>query len=137
MKELDLDLSITISAIIALAAVISPVITTVINNFHQLKIKKIELNQQHYEKTVLYQREIFENYLRETGKYVGSKGIDQNAAKEYSKTYLVAYLHAPKYLQEEMKRTNECITHTVKGDANLIHNVEHLISKIQEYLQSL
>ena len=37
------DLNLTITAIIALIALISPIITTIINNRYQLKLKKIEL----------------------------------------------------------------------------------------------
>lgn len=48
MNELKWDLSITISAIIAVAAIISPILTAVINNVHQRNMKKLELKEKHY-----------------------------------------------------------------------------------------
>lgn len=39
---MQIDLSLTITSIIALCAIISPIITTAINNHHQLSIKKME-----------------------------------------------------------------------------------------------
>ena len=55
----QIDLTITISVIIALCAIITPLITTLLNNQHQLKIKKLELEQVRIENTVLYKRSIF------------------------------------------------------------------------------
>ncbi len=39
---MQIDLSLTITSIIALCAIISPIITTAINNHHQSAMKKIE-----------------------------------------------------------------------------------------------
>jgi len=54
----EISLSFTITAIIALCALISPIATTLLNNRHQLKIKELELKQKHYEVTEVI-REIF------------------------------------------------------------------------------
>ena len=62
------DFTVTITAILGIAAVISPIATAIINNRYQLKVKKLELEQNHKDKTTYYVRSIFENYLRYTGK---------------------------------------------------------------------
>ncbi len=59
----QIDMTITISVIVALAAIVSPILTAIINNRYQLKLKKLELKQKEYEQTVLYKRKIFENSL--------------------------------------------------------------------------
>ena len=50
---MSVDLTITISAILGVAAVISPIATAIINNRYQMKLKKLELQQQHLEKNNL------------------------------------------------------------------------------------
>lgn len=56
MNELKWDLSITISAIIAVAAIIFPILTAVINNVHQRNMKKLELKEKHYSQTASYKK---------------------------------------------------------------------------------
>ena len=57
---MKLDLTITVTAILGIAAIISPIATTIINNRYQLKLKKLEFQQIHLEKTTYYIRSIFE-----------------------------------------------------------------------------
>ena len=61
---MELDLTITVTAILGIAAIISPIATAIINNLYQIKLKKLEMKQQKLEKTTYYIRSIFENYLR-------------------------------------------------------------------------
>jgi len=135
MNELKWDLSITISAVIAIAAIISPILTAIINNTHQRSMKKLELKDKHYEKTVSYQKEIFENYLGKTGNYIGSTFTSTKALMEYDDAYLVALLYAPIDLQQSMKNANDAIRAKILPDA--LSAFEELIPKIQEYIQSL
>ena len=43
---MKLDLTVTITAILGIAAIISPIATALINNHHQLKLKKLEYQHQ-------------------------------------------------------------------------------------------
>lgn len=52
---MQLDLSLTIVSIISLCAIISPVIVSIINNRHNLKIKKLEFKHKEF-------MEIFKNF---------------------------------------------------------------------------
>ena len=54
-----IDITITISVIVALCAIISPILTAFINNTHQLRLKKIDLAQKELESTVMHKRAIF------------------------------------------------------------------------------
>ena len=58
-----IDLTITITGLLALCAIVSPIITAVINNCHDTKLKKMEFKQKERENTILYQRKVFENFL--------------------------------------------------------------------------
>ncbi len=135
MNELKWDLSITISAIIAVAAIISPILTAVINNVHQRNMKKLELKEKHYSQTASYQKEIFENYLRKTGKYIGCAFAITSAAMEYDEAYLAAFLYAPSDLQMLMKNANDAIRSEKVPQA--LSAFEELIPKIQEHIQNL
>ena len=62
-----IDLSITITAIIGLSAILSPIITTMINNRHQEHMRKLELNHADKIRREEHEREIFEGYIRAAG----------------------------------------------------------------------
>lgn len=59
-----IDITFTVTAIIGIIAIISPIATTLINNHYQLKFKRAEFNLQAYERNVIYKQKIYENYLR-------------------------------------------------------------------------
>ncbi len=63
----EIDLTITISVIVALCAIISPIFTTIINNRHLLKLEESKQKQKLYENTTLHKREVFENYMMYAG----------------------------------------------------------------------
>lgn len=129
------DLSVAISIIVAIAAIISPILTTVINNSHQKKMKKLELDQEHYEKSITYQKEIFESYLRRAGACIGSSCSILDDLKSYKESYLAALLYAPDDLRELMKKTNKSIESFNEDVATV--EFEKLIPKIQEHINKL
>ena len=78
----NLDFSAAVSILIGFVAFISPIITTCISNAHDTKIHKLNLKQQHFEKTVLYKTTIFENYLKSVS--LLSKSVDATYLSQYS-----------------------------------------------------
>lgn len=101
----NFDLNITGSLIIALCAVISPIFTSIINNRYLLKIKKLELQQQHYEDTILYKRSILENYLRYLSQC--SKCDKRETRMQYSEYYSLAYCYVPNNVQKMMSELDK------------------------------
>ena len=99
-----LELSFIITATVALMSFISPILTTLINNRHQLKIKKLELKQKQYEDTVIYKRNIFENYVSALSKL--SAYATGDSIKEYGNYYSLAYMYLSENLQSEMSKIN-------------------------------
>ena len=102
-----IDLTVTISVILALCSIFSSIITAIINNRHVAKMRKLELQQKHYEDTVLYKRKIFENYLRYSGKCISY--ATEETLHEYGEYYLLALMYSPNDLQSEMIRVNSLI----------------------------
>ena len=66
----EIDLTISISVILAVCAIISPIATTLINNRYQLKLKDLEYQQKEKESSFFYRRGVYEDYLRCTGKCI-------------------------------------------------------------------
>ena len=99
-----IDLTVTISVIIALCAILSPIITSIINNRHQLKIKKLELQEKRCENTIFYQRTIFENYLKYSGECITS--ANSEAFRKYGEYYLIALMYVPDDMRNKMIEAN-------------------------------
>lgn len=131
MPKIDLTISITV--IVAIAAIISPVITTLLNNHYQLKIKKMEMQQKQYEDTVLYRRQVIENYLQALS--VVMQNFSHPNLELYAKCYSIAYLYLPNAIQKEMSEVNHLI-HGV-GTNCTPEQFDHLITDIDKELRKL
>ena len=130
---MKLDLTITVTAILAIAAVISPIATAIINNRYQLKLKKLELHQKHLEDTTYYIRSIFENYLRYAGRCIYN--ADRDALKDYGEYYFLALAYAPDTLSPSLSQINDFIYR--KSFENATELFEEIKPKIAELLQRL
>lgn len=126
------DLTISISVILALAAIISPVLTAIINNVHQTKIKKMELEQQNYENTVMYKQTIFENYLKASGKCIFYS--DASALKEYGEHYFRALMFADAEIRNDMIKANDYMQKYEWTKASTV--IEELSAKIYASLRT-
>lgn len=64
MIALKLDLTITVTAILGIAAIISPIATAIINNHYQLKMRRLDSEIELRKEKSFYNREVYENYLK-------------------------------------------------------------------------
>ena len=64
------DSSITLSLVIALAAIVSPVITTYLNNKHQLKLLIVEKEFDRKKEYEEYINSIINNFLKNVGNFI-------------------------------------------------------------------
>lgn len=126
----EFDLTISISVIVALCAIISPILTSIINNQYQLKLKRIELTQQEYKETVLYHRNVYEKYLRYAGRCIYFS--DSDALKEYGESYYSALMYAPPDIRVDMIEANKLMLETELTEASaLIEKIAIKIHAIQ------
>lgn len=128
-----LDLSFTITAIVALIALISPIITTLLNNRHQLKIRKLELEQKQSENSVLYKRNIFENYVSSLSKLTANP--TNESLSEYGKCYSLAYMYLPESIQGDMSKINGIVM--IRDWDSIPPLLENMIPKIHKVLQTM
>ncbi len=130
---MKVDLTITVTAILGIAAIISPIATAIINNRYQLKIKKLELQQKHLESTTYYIRSIFENYLRYAGRCIYNSDLD--ARKDYGEYYFLALSYAPESLSNSFININTAIYQNDYEYA--ISLLEKLKPEINKLLQTM
>ncbi len=130
---ITVDLTVTISVIIAICAIISPVITTLLNNHHLYKMKKIEMKLETEKATRFYKRGIYEDYLKYTGQYITARTSD--SCLKYGSIYPLALIYFPQNLADEVITLNDEITECHWNTA--ITHLNELTPAIREILQSM
>lgn len=120
----------TITAIIAILA---PVFVAIINNHHQYKIKKMELEQKSYEQSVLHKREIFEKFLSAFNMVCQLRTVE--AAYEYSSCYSLVYIYLPKPVRDELGQVNLFIANNNWAEA--IKYVDRISMDVAEEMNKL
>lgn len=86
----NVNWSVIISGIALLAAILSPVITTIINNIHETKMSNRRYYQEH-------RAEVIENFIRYAGAINELTGRDFDF-REYGKCSKEIYLYIPEEL---------------------------------------
>lgn len=115
MKLYSVDLTVTISIILAACSIVAPCLTTIITNIHNCRIRKLELKAQRERENIFYTRGVYEEYLRATGGLLQDKSTSAYAA--YGKIYPLALVYFPEYLQDSLVAINACICENRKSDA--------------------
>ena len=89
-----------ITTVVAVAAIIAPVVTTLINCVFQLINKRLDNNQELLKNTVYHKREILEKYVSCLGEVVHYCTSENEA--QYGKYHNLAYLYLPSEFHEPM-----------------------------------
>lgn len=131
----QIDISFTIAAIIGVCALLSPILTTIINNLHQTKMRKLDMQQKLLEQSVMHKKHIFESYLSSTGKTL--KGPTEKAIQEYGESYPIALLYAPEPIREDMILLNEMMGYSggIKDWNGACLKLDEISVKLSEILQ--
>ncbi|MCM1296872.1 MAG: hypothetical protein NC311_15140 [Muribaculaceae bacterium] len=111
-----------ITIVVAIAAILSPILTAIINNRYQLKLKKMDLQQELNKQTVIYKRSIFEDYLKFAGKCVAHGNSE--TVKQYGEHYLLASLHSTPALREKLYKVHLLIKElNYQEAANVLNSI--------------
>ena len=127
------NLSVTISVIVAICAIISPILTAIINNHYQYKLRKLDDEKELRKTSTMYKRDILENYL----KYLGECHVRATTDSEsnYGKYYFLAYLYAPSTVLPLMEKIDDYYS-----NHDFYNNeipLEEVALKLREYINSL
>lgn len=96
-----IDWNATLTGIALIAAIISPIITTVISNRFQIKLKKLELIEQR-------KLDVIDGYLKSVSDASYTLGIPDEFAQYKS----IIFLYAPENIRGKVKELNKAVEHT-------------------------
>lgn len=130
---MQFDLTITVTAILGIAAIISPIATTIINNRYHLKMRRLDSEIELRKENSFYNREIYENYLKSTFKYL--KRHDVDTKHEYSEYYALALIYFPESLLNQITEIDSILRSAQL--ANAFDKVEELSKDIRKILQTM
>lgn len=127
-----MNTTVIIAIITALSSIISSIVATGLSNFHQRKLKRIDLEQERYNEKVLHIRNIFEAYLRDAGHSVTLP--DNEPIGAYGESYLLALMYSPPKLHDKMIELNRLLSKDYDWDkAKAL--LEELIPEIKLIIQ--
>lgn len=96
----QMDASALAAWIALIVAIISPILTAIINNHHQTKMKKIEMS-------IASKLKIIEDYLSSTGQVIYHNG--EASTESYSIAIGRIYSASPRFLWEKISVLDEMI----------------------------
>lgn len=99
------DWNITLTGIALVAAVLSPVITTILTNRFQLKMKKSELLDQR-------KLDVINGYLEAASETLYTFGVSEG----FQKYSAVIFLYSPRELHEKIRKLNKLLEGTELTD---------------------
>ncbi len=125
------DLTITITVVIAICSIVSPVLTAIITNHYQYKIKRLEAKLANEQSTAFYKRGIYEDYL----KYAGgcSVNLTESSLRNYGEIYPLAMIYFPSELIPQITQIHELIISKNHRDVGKI--LEQITPEIHTILQ--
>lgn len=123
---MDFDFTVTFSVLLALSTVLANVVSTLLNNKHQIKIKKLEM----YE---LQKREVLQNFINSTIEcYKNNNDWRQN--KEFMKYLFTMQLYFKSANSEFIQTLNSLMDDVLdKSDFNI--QFAKIISKLSKEIQ--
>lgn len=121
------NIYVIISCITLAAAILCPVLTAWINNKHQLKLKKLELEDAARKDEENHKREIIEQYLISAGRCLKESYAENFST--YAGYYAIAFQYVPQDLHKKMQELHEDILES--DDATAIDTFTSLATKLQ------
>lgn len=105
---MKIDSTITITVVIAISAIISPIITTLLNNHHLYKMRKLDDETNLRKESYFYRRGIFEDYMRYTGQCIAH--ATSESLERYGAIYALALIYFPNELLDKIIDINADIS---------------------------
>lgn len=123
----------TVGSILAASAIISPILTAIINNHHLMKIRKLDQKKEAHQETAVYKRKLIESYLQKTASCVHYHTPEHR--EQYSESFgrLVSYVSDE--IQKQMILIDDCIDEN--DDETARHAFIRLIPQLTDIVQKL
>ena len=127
------DLNWTVGSVLAVSAILSPILTALINNRHLRKMRKIEMKQEEYKDTVVFKRKTIETYMQMTAGYVQSHKIENRI--EYAQSFGLAIVYVPNEIRTQMLELDKNVNQ--KNYEKSYEMFTTLIPQLIAFLQTL
>ena len=98
-----------ILGIIGIAAVVSPILTALINNHHQKRLRLLELKHDQNKELTIHARELIEAYLYAAGEAILKHKFDAGFSDRYYHLYYQALFSSPPKIQVLMEDAHNFI----------------------------
>lgn len=128
-----IDLTISISVILAICAIVVPLLNTLLNNHHQFRLKKLELKSSLQKEELFYQRSIYENYLKSAMRCI--QDPDTNSLHEYGESYALALIYFPSNYTQKLIEINAAISN--RQGMTAISSLNELAESVRTILKKL
>lgn len=89
-----------LTIVIAVCAILSPVITAIINNHHQKVMKQLEYKHLEHEEQSQHEREVCEAYVRAAGSCIHRTDVD--AVRKYGEQFGLVVYYAPEDIRKDI-----------------------------------
>lgn len=89
---MNLDLTFSITAIIAVCALISPIFTALINNNHLYKMKVLDIQENEMKELIDHKRSLLENFMRSAGNTLGVNSFENQKQLAHDFYIILPYL---------------------------------------------
>lgn len=123
-----------LTIVIAVCAILSPVITAIINNHHQKVMKQLEYKHLEHEEQVRHEREICEGYVRAAGACIHRPTGDQ--AKTYGENLGLILYYVPDDIRKEIMEFENKVIASGAGYVPASKMLESIAVKLRTYQQS-
>lgn len=117
----------TVTIVVALAAIISPIFVAIINNVHhakmealsyshQEKMRELDLQDKRESENLKYLHSIYENYLKSASRCIAVQNAEN--IKLYGECYSISFIYFPPASYERLESINASIRNRDWEDAN-------------------
>lgn len=97
-----------ILVVIAIASVVSPIITTFINNCYKVEIIKLKIESDNLKRSNDLIIRVYENFLKNAGAVITSSGLE--GEQDYLKSYGLVMIHVPIDVFDDIQMFNEFVS---------------------------
>lgn len=130
------DSTLSLSIILALVALIAPTITAKINNRHAYKMKRLEIEQQRYEKECYHVKQLFEQFLADYGIFKAANHIKYRA--EVQKSFCKCLPYIPKKHMDSFGKFYKLLSDQTTSVHDIdIYMQNNLINEIRDIVKTL
>lgn len=123
-----------LTIVIAVCAILSPILTALINNHHQKVMKKLEYKHLEHEEQIRHEREICEGYVRAAGACIHNLTVDQ--VKTYGENLGLVLYYVPDDIRKDIMEFEDKVIASGTGYLPASKILESIAVKLRKYQQS-